>query len=132
MARKPVIPDPKGMDRRQFIRHLAPTGMSASAAAVVGFYLWELLKANWASIRLMLSPRPRVQPAIVRIPLDLTSEAAITLLAHMITLTPGTLSLDVTEDKSALYVHTIYTDDIEDFRRGIKEGFERRVQEVFQ
>lgn len=41
MARNPVTPDPKGMDRRQFIRHLALTGMSAAAAAAVGFYLWE-------------------------------------------------------------------------------------------
>jgi multicomponent Na+:H+ antiporter subunit E len=71
-----------------------------------------------------------MRPAIVAIPLDLRSPLAITLLAQMITLTPGTLSLDVSSDRRVLYVHSMYVDDIDAFRRSIKDGFERRLLQV--
>jgi multicomponent Na+:H+ antiporter subunit E len=73
-----------------------------------------------------------MRPGVVAVPLELQTDAAITLLANLITLTPGTLSLDVSADRRVLYVHTMYLDDVEQFRREIKEGFERRVIEVFQ
>jgi multicomponent Na+:H+ antiporter subunit E len=53
------------------------------------------------------------------------------MLANLITLTPGTLSLDVADDRSCLYVHSIDVGDPEQFRREIKDGFERLVYEVF-
>jgi multicomponent Na+:H+ antiporter subunit E len=58
--------------------------------------------------------------------------AAITLLANLITLTPGTLSIDVSDDRKTLYVHTVNLNDPESFRKSIKEGFERRVQELME
>jgi multicomponent Na+:H+ antiporter subunit E len=54
------------------------------------------------------------------------------LVANLISLTPGTLSLDVSEDKTMLYVHVMFLDDVEEARRTIKEGLERRVLEVMR
>jgi multicomponent Na+:H+ antiporter subunit E len=72
-----------------------------------------------------------MRPAIVAIPLDLRGDLEITLLANLITLTPGTLSLDVSSDKRVLYVHSMYVTDIAAFRSEIKNGFEKRVKELF-
>ena len=54
------------------------------------------------------------------------------MLANVITLTPGTLSLDVSEDRRTLYVHGMFVDDPEAFRREIKDGFERRIEELLR
>ncbi|MBW3600685.1 MAG: Na+/H+ antiporter subunit E, partial [Planctomycetes bacterium] len=56
----------------------------------------------------------------------------ITLLANLITLTPGTLSLDVSEDRKTLFVHAMYIEDPEKLRRHVKEGMERRVLELLR
>jgi multicomponent Na+:H+ antiporter subunit E len=98
--------------------------------AFIGYFLWELVKANVRVAAEVLTPGHQMRPAIVAIPLDLRSPLAITLLAQMITLTPGTLSLDVSSDRRVLYVHSMYVDDIDAFRRSIKDGFERRLLQV--
>ena len=66
------------------------------------------------------------------VPLEVTSPAAITLLANLITLTPGTLSLDVAPNGRVLYVHAMHVQDAGAFRREIKEGFERYIKEIFE
>jgi multicomponent Na+:H+ antiporter subunit E len=75
-----------------------------------------------------------MRPGVVAIPLDARTDAEITLLANLITLTPGTLSLDVSSDRRMLYIHVMYidNDDLEEVRRKIKAGFERRVLEVLR
>jgi multicomponent Na+:H+ antiporter subunit E len=97
-----------------------------------GLFLWELVRANLRVAYEVVTPKLRMRPGIVAIPLDLTSDAAITLLANLITLTPGALSLDVSPDRTVLYVHTMYMHDAEAFRQEIKEGFERRVKELLR
>ncbi|SNB46892.1 Na+/H+ antiporter subunit E [Geobacter sp. DSM 9736] len=96
------------------------------------FFLRELTVANLRVAHDVLTPRHRMRPGILAIPLDLESEAEITFLATLITLTPGTLCLDVTEDRRTLYLHAMYIDDPEKVRRTVKEGYERRVREVFR
>lgn len=96
------------------------------------FFVWELIKANLRVMYDVLTPWHRMRPGIVAIPLDVATDAEITLLANLISLTPGTLSLDVSDDRSTLYVHTMYMGQAETFRHSIKQGFERRVQEVFK
>ncbi len=101
---------------------------------VLGFlvyFLGLLVQANLRVALLVLTPRLRAQPAIVAIPLDIRDELAITTLANLITLTPGTLSLDVSSDRRVLYVHAMFVRDVEVFRQGIKAGLERRVQDLF-
>lgn len=86
------------------------------------------------SVRAPLMPVSYVCPGVVAIPLDARTDAEITLLANLITLTPGSVSLDLSEDKRSLYVHAMYIDggDVEAYRRAIKEGLERRVLELLR
>ena len=99
------------------------------AAAFILFYLWELLLANIRVALSVISPE-RLRPGIVAVPLDVRTDAEISLLVNLVTLTPGTISLDVSADRSVLYIHTIDLDDPERFRREIKDKLERRVREL--
>ena len=98
------------------------------------FVLWELILANLRVAYDVLTPGYRMQPGVVAIPLDARTDVEITLLANLITLTPGTLSLDVSSDRRVLYIHIMYldNDDLAEVRRKIKTGFERRVLEVLR
>jgi multicomponent Na+:H+ antiporter subunit E len=95
-----------------------------------GHFFVELIKANLRMAYHVLAPADKMRPGIIGIPLDITTDAQITLLANMITLTPGTLSLEVSTDRTVIYVHNVYVTSPEEFRREIKEGFERKVLEV--
>ncbi len=94
------------------------------------YFLWELVKANIRVAHDVLTPRHRMTPGIIAVPLDAKTDAEITFLANLITLTPGTLSLDVSEDKRVLYIHAMYVRDVYQFKREVKEGLERRLLEV--
>lgn len=96
----------------------------------VGFFLKELVLSSWRVVVMVLTPQLTMRPAVVAIPLTVTSEAAITLLGNLITLTPGTLTLDVSTDLSTMYVHAMDVEDVEAFRAGIKNGFEKRILEL--
>lgn len=98
------------------------------------FMVWELILANLRVAYEVLTPNYNMRPGVVGIPLEAKTDAEITLLACLITLTPGTLSLDVAADRSRLYIHIMYIDngDIEAVRRTIKDGYERRVIEVLR
>lgn len=96
------------------------------------FFLKELVKANLNMAKTVISPRPDLKPGVVAVPIDLPSNAAITLLVNLITLTPGTLGLDVSSDQKVIYIHALDARDPEVFRAAIKNGFERRVKELFR
>lgn len=96
------------------------------------FFVWELMLANLRIAYEVITPTYYMKPGVVAIPLDVETDAEITLLANLITLTPGTLSLDVSQDRRVLYIHAMYIDDIEELRRSIKDGFEKRVAEVLR
>ncbi|MEB2778431.1 Na+/H+ antiporter subunit E [Algoriphagus sp. D3-2-R+10] len=94
------------------------------------FFLYELIKANVEVAYDVVTPKHFMKPGIVKIPLDARSDLEITLLANLISLTPGTLSLDVSDDRKVLYVHAMYVKDREDFVADIKNGFEKRLLEI--
>jgi multicomponent Na+:H+ antiporter subunit E len=96
------------------------------------FFFAELIKANLRVARTVLTPRPRIRPGVIAVPLDLESDVEITFLTNLLTLTPGTLSLDVSTDHRVLYIHTIDFSDADEFRAYIKQGFERRVLEIMR
>jgi multicomponent Na+:H+ antiporter subunit E len=98
----------------------------------LGFFAWELLLANLRVAWEVITPKHHMRPAIIAVPLDTRTDFQTTILANFITLTPGTLSLDVAPDRKTLYVHAMYVDDPDLFRRDIKERLERRVIEVFR
>ncbi len=95
--------------------------------ALVAFFLVELFIANLRVAADVLSPRWRIRPRVLAIPLDAESDLEITLLSNMASLTPGSLSLDVSSDRRVLYIHAMYAEDAEKVRRQFKDGFERRL-----
>ncbi len=101
--------------------------------ANLGFYfLWELAISSIQVAWEVLTPVHRSRPAILAVPLDIDDPAQITVLANLISLTPGSLSLDVSPDERTLYVHVMFVDDPDRARQKIKSGFERRVREAMQ
>lgn len=120
---------------RLTLRGTAAVAYGARLKAIGGFmafFLRELVMANLKVAFDVLTPRHHMRPGIVAIPLDPKTDLEITVLTTLITLTPGTLSLHVTDDRRTLYIHAMYIDDPDQLVRGIKDGFERRVREVLQ
>jgi multicomponent Na+:H+ antiporter subunit E len=95
-------------------------------------FLRELLLSALKVAWLVVSPKLQLRPAIIAYPLTVTSDAEITLLANLITLTPGTLSVDVSSDRKTLYIHAIDVGDREALIGGIAGGFESKVLEAFR
>ncbi len=96
------------------------------------FFLYELLKSNLQVAYEVMTPHHNMTPGIVKVPLDASTDIEISFLANLISLTPGTLSLDVSTDKKVLYVHSMYIKDRESFIAGIKNGFEKRILEILR
>lgn len=114
---------------------LGPTGYFSRlprAVGFAGFFVWELVLSNLRVAWDVLTPRARRRPGVVAVPLDAETDVEIALLANLVTLTPGSLSLDVSPDRRVLYVHAMFVDDPEAFRRDLKRGFERRVLELLR
>jgi len=103
-----------------------------AALRLLAVFLWEVVKANVQVARIVLDPRIPITPAFIALPLTLKDDFTITTLANMITLTPGTLSVDVADDRSALYVHCLSTDDVEAVREQILRDFERPLNEAIR
>lgn len=93
------------------------------------FIIKELTISNLRIAYDVVTPKLYINPAIIAIPLDAKTDREIVTLATLITFTPGTLSLDVSEDRKTLYVHEMYIqgNDAEAAKQSIKEGFERRL-----
>lgn len=92
----------------------------------------ELALSAWKVAVLVTRRDMDLKPGIFAYPLTVTSDFEITLLANLITLTPGTLSVDVSEDRRTLFVHAIDCADIEATKREIADGFERKILEAFR
>ena len=101
-------------------------------AALFLVFLRELGKSAWNVTVTVMSPRMNVKPGIFAYPLTVTRDFEIALLANLITLTPGTLSVDVSDDRKTLYVHALDCSDPEATKRAIATGFERRILEAFR
>jgi multicomponent Na+:H+ antiporter subunit E len=96
------------------------------------FFLWELLLANLRVAHDVATPSLHMRPGVVAIPLEARTDVEITLLANLLALTPGMLSLDVSDDRRTLYIHAMFIGDPEQLRRSVKDGFERRLLEVLR
>jgi len=79
-----------------------------------------------------VTPQNKSKPGILAMPLEVESDIEIMLLANLISLTPGTLSLDVSEDRRHLYVHAMFVDDEAALVAELKTGMERRVLEAMR
>jgi multicomponent Na+:H+ antiporter subunit E len=111
-------------------RDISPRPLKIARLALL--FLYELLLSGLRVARLVLSPRMDLKPGIFAYPLAVDRDFEITLLANLITLTPGTLSVDVSVDRKTLFVHAIDCSDPEQARRDIADGFERMILEAFR
>jgi len=103
------------------------------ALAYLPAYIWAELKAHASVIYLILHPRMPIKPGIVRVPTELRSDFGITGLANAITMTPGTLSVEVGKEESCLYVHWIDVKAVEPEQtsKQIAWPFERFLRRIF-
>ncbi|MCV2891515.1 Na+/H+ antiporter subunit E [Lentibacter sp. XHP0401] len=94
--------------------------------------MWDIMVANVQVAWIVISvPNSKLKPAWIVIPLDLVEPEAITLLAGTITLTPGTVSCDLSDGGHSLLVHVLHTDDPDAERDTIKARYEARLKEIF-
>ncbi|EPC02936.1 cation:proton antiporter [Litchfieldella anticariensis FP35 = DSM 16096] len=97
----------------------------------IGFFLKELVKANLRVAFDIVTPPWYMKPGVIAMPLKAKTDLEITFFANLISLTPGTLSLDVSDDRRVLYIHAMFLDDEQELRRGLEE-LERRALELFR
>ncbi len=107
-------------------------GRVAHAISLALYFGWALVLANIRVALDVIRPRTAIRPAVVGIPLDITLDGEILLLSMLINITPGSVTIDLSDDRTTLYVHVMHMDDPESTRTEIKEGFERRVKRVFE
>lgn len=96
------------------------------------FFLWEILKANVQVAYDVITPRFFMRPGIVKYPMDAKTEMEITFLTNFISLTPGTLILDVSDDRKVVYIHVMYLEDKDAFISQIKNGLEKRLLDILR
>ncbi|KGP73119.1 Na+/H+ antiporter subunit E [Pontibacillus yanchengensis] len=97
---------------------------------LVLLFIKELMLSNVTILKWVYKPNLDMEPGIFALPIDLKSNWEITLLANLITLTPGTLSIAVSNDHSYIYVHAMNIEDVEEEINSIKDSFEKAIKEV--
>lgn len=88
---------------------------------LTAWFTWKLLVSTATVARTVIAPRDRVRTGIVALPLDGCSDAVATVVADAITLTPGTLTVEVRQDPLTLYVHALDVRDVESLRRDVRQ-----------
>lgn len=96
------------------------------------FFIYEMLKANMHVAYDVITPRFFMKPGIVKYPLDARTNLEITFFTNLISLTPGTLILDVSDDKKVVYIHVMYLEDKDAFIQQIKGGLEKRLLDILR
>lgn len=108
------------------------TGKVGTFLGLFAFLMYELVLANIRLAVDVVRAKSTMRPGVIRLPLDATSDAEILLLTALINLTPGSVVLDVSDDRRTMYVHVLHMETPEQSREEIKTGFERRVLELFR
>ncbi|MDJ0950892.1 MAG: Na+/H+ antiporter subunit E [Alphaproteobacteria bacterium] len=93
-------------------------------------FVYELVVSSLRVVWDVITPTHLSRPGIIAMPLDAEGEGQVLLVANLISLTPGSLSIDVSADRRTLYVHAMFVDDPDALRKELKDGLERRVIEA--
>ena len=104
----------------------------AEVMTFVVLYLHDLVRANLRIASDVVRPHYHLRPGVIAVPLHVMSDLELISLANLITMTPGTLTVDVSPDRRLLYIHAMYVDDVEALRREVKDGVEARVMGLFR
>lgn len=100
--------------------------------SLAAFLIWDMLLSAWRVARTVLSPRLQIQPGVFTYRHSVETEMEIALLANLVSLTPGTLIFDISEDGKTLFVHGLDCSDPNAIRSQIRDGFERRIIGAFR
>ena len=98
----------------------------------IAVLLWDIVLANLAVARRILGPTHQLHPAFVHLPLDLHNDFAISVLASTISLTPGTVSSDLSADRKTLLLHVLDVQDEAELIAHIKQRYEQPLKEIFE
>ncbi|KDN57833.1 Na+/H+ antiporter subunit E [Exiguobacterium sp. AB2] len=101
-----------------------------AAFKLIALFIKELILSNIDVVKVLLSPKFNIEPGIIEVPTQLKSDWELTLLASLISLTPGTLVMDFSEDKKSIFLHSIHVPDKEEMIREIHDTFEKAIMEV--
>ena len=96
------------------------------------FVLLEILIANMRVAHEVLTPVFRSKPGVLAIPLHCRTAIEITFFANIMSLIPGTLTLDISEDQKALYLHMMFIDDVDRLKAQIKHRFEKPIMKILE
>jgi multicomponent Na+:H+ antiporter subunit E len=115
-----------------YVYHRAYFHKVPKVVSLFFYFVKELVVASLKVAYDLVTPRHHMHPVVIALPLDVKTDLEITVLANLISLTPGTLSLDLSEDRTILYVHSVFDNkgDLEGLKLSIKNGFERRILEI--
>lgn len=95
-------------------------------------FLYDMLKANLEVAFDLITPKLYTQPGIIAYPLSATTDFEITMLSNVIALTPGTMVIDLSEDRKIIYIHVMYLKDKERFIDDLKENTEKKLLEILR
>ncbi len=101
------------------------------ALAYVPYLAWAIVRSNLDVARRVLSPSLPINPGIVRVRTRLTSPVGRTVLANSITLTPGTLTVDICDDELCIHWVDVQSENIDEATREIVSGFEKYLEVIF-
>lgn len=115
-------------DLPEFARYVAKV---PKAISFFFYFNYELIKSNLKVAYDVLTPTHHMCPGVIAFPLRAEKDGEIAIVANLISLTPGTLSMDVSSDRSVLYIHVMYLTDEAEVMREIQD-LERRILEIIR
>lgn len=115
---------------RRFFDHRFYFYNVIAVVRLLSIFLIELIKSNISVLKVILSPKLNLRPGIFALETELEKDWEVTILSNLITLTPGTLVLEVSDDNKTLYIHAMDIDDVEQAKLDIKNTFEKAIKEV--
>ena len=115
---------------RRFFSYRLYTSRAWAVIKLFLLFLKELFMSSIQVLRIVIKPNMNLKPAIFELETKLEEDWEITLLSALITLTPGTLVIGISDDQKKLYIHALDFEDIDDAVSSIKDTFERAILEV--
>lgn len=112
-------------------REFARIGSLRSVPKMLCVVAWDIVRSNVVVALQVLGPESRIHPGFIWVPLDIANIHGIAALTSMITLTPGTVSAALSDDRKYLLVHVLHLDDAETVIRQIKTRYEAPLMEIF-
>ena len=103
---------------------------SLSLVSYVFLVLKDIISANFTVALLVIGPLKKMNPGFVAVPLDIKSELGITLFASTVSLTPGTVSAEISEDQKWLYIHAMHLESSDALILEVKSRYESRLKEI--